>query len=136
MSPEAAQSVLGTPLTRDATLAELLRRPDVRYAELVGLCPGLTAIDDPEVVQQLEIQSKYAGYIDRQHDEIALKRQHDELQLPQHFDYEDVRGLSVEVRQKLSQHRPATLGQASRLSGVTPAAISLLLVHLRRAGTR
>jgi len=136
VSPEAARSVLSTPLTRDATLAELLRRPDVRYAGLVGLCPGLTAIDDPEVVQQLEIQAKYAGYIDRQHDEIALKREHDELQLPQQFDYENVRGLSVEVRQKLSQHRPATLGQAARLSGVTPAAISLLLVHLRRAGMR
>jgi len=132
VSSAAVEAVLGAPLTREATLAELLRRPDVRYADLMQLLSQPAVVADTEVVQQLEIQAKYAGYIDRQHDEIALKRRHEELHLPQDLNYDNVRGLSVEVRQKLSQHRPATLGQASRLSGVTPAAISLLLVHLRR----
>jgi len=131
VSAEDAVRVLGTPLVREAKLAELLRRPVARYRSLLSLA-GQDALDDTEVIQQLEIQAKYAGYIDRQHDEIALKRHHEELVLPSDFDYDNVRGLSIEVRQKLSQHRPATLGQASRLSGVTPAAISLLLVHLRR----
>ena len=96
---------------------------------LAGAGPG---VDDDEVAQQLEIQAKYAGYIDRQQDEIASQRRHEDLHVPADFDYAHVRGLSVEVRQKLAAHRPATLGQAGRLSGMTPAAISLLLIHLRR----
>jgi tRNA uridine 5-carboxymethylaminomethyl modification enzyme len=111
---------------------ELLRRSEVSYAALMSLPGAGAAAVDAETADQLEIQAKYAGYIERQQEEIALHRHHEETVLPQDFDYHHVRGLSVEVRQKLVSHRPATLGQAGRLSGVTPAAISLLLVHLRR----
>lgn len=126
-----ATAVFGAPLTRDASAAELLVRPEVCYVDLMRLA-GETALDDAEVVQQLEIQAKYAGYIERSHAEIESQRRHEELSLPDDMDYQNVRGLSVEVRQKLSAHRPATLGQAARLPGITPAAISLLLIHLKR----
>jgi len=129
---EAAARVIGQPLAREANLMELLRRPEVSYAALMGLPGTGVAVTDEEVAQQLEIQAKYAGYIERQSEEIEMHRHHEETPLPQDFDYHNVRGLSIEVRQKLLTHRPATLGQASRLSGVTPAAISLLLIHLRR----
>jgi tRNA uridine 5-carboxymethylaminomethyl modification enzyme len=123
--------LLGMPLAREASLMELLRRPEVSYASLMHLAgPG---VDDPEMAQQLEIQAKYSGYIERQHEEIEHARRHAETRLPEHLDYASVHGLSTEECQKLTQHRPATLGQAARLSGVTPAAISLLLVHLKRA---
>jgi len=93
------------------------------------------AVDDAAVAEQVEIQAKYAGYIARQQDEVARNEEHESLALPADLDYRSVRGLSFEVQQKLNQHRPETVGQASRISGVTPAAISLLLVHLkRRAG--
>ncbi len=129
---EDAIRVIGQPLARAASLMELLRRSEVSYAALMSLPgAGVVAID-AEATDQLEIQAKYAGYIERQHEEIELHRRHEETALPQDFDYHHVRGLSVEVRQKLVSHRPATLGQAGRLSGITPAAISLLLVHLRR----
>jgi tRNA uridine 5-carboxymethylaminomethyl modification enzyme len=91
--------------------------------------PGVA---DPEVAEQVEIAAKYAGYIDRQRDEVARQQAQEHLQLPGDLDYGTVRGLSREVQQKLSQHRPETIGQASRLQGITPAAISLLLVHLKR----
>jgi tRNA uridine 5-carboxymethylaminomethyl modification enzyme len=89
-------------------------------------------LTDPAVVEQTEIQAKYQGYIDRQRDEIQHALNNEELRLPAELDYCEVRGLSIEVQQKLNQHRPETLGQASRVQGVTPAAISLLLVHLKR----
>ena len=127
-----AVRVFGQPLARAATLMELLRRPGVSYAALTSVSGEDFAIPEPDVAQQLEIQAKYAGYIDRQQEEIALHRRHEETALPPDFDYQNVRGLSIEVRQKLAAHRPATLGQASRLSGITPAAVSLLLVHMRR----
>jgi tRNA uridine 5-carboxymethylaminomethyl modification enzyme len=129
---EDAIRVIGQPLARAASLMELLRRSEVSYAALMSLPGAGAAAVDAETADQLEIQAKYAGYIERQQEEIALHRHHEETVLPQDFDYHHVRGLSVEVRQKLVSHRPATLGQAGRLSGVTPAAISLLLVHLRR----
>ena len=129
---EDAIRVIGQPLTRAASLMELLRRSEVSYAALMSLPGAGAAAVDAEVADQLEIQAKYAGYIERQQEEIALHRRHEETALPQDFDYHHVRGLSVEVRQKLVSHRPATLGQAGRLAGITPAAISLLLVHLRR----
>ncbi|MDO8597883.1 MAG: tRNA uridine-5-carboxymethylaminomethyl(34) synthesis enzyme MnmG, partial [Sulfuricaulis sp.] len=129
---EDAIRVIGQPLARAASLMELLRRSEVSYAALMSLPGAGAAVVDAEVADQLEIQAKYAGYIERQQEEIALHRHHEETALPQDFDYHHVRGLSVEVRQKLVSHRPATLGQAGRLSGITPAAISLLLVHLRR----
>ena len=120
-------------LARDATLAELLRRPELGYAQLMAL-PGIgPGVADEAVAEQLEIAAKYAGYIRRQEDEIARQLRSEETRLPADLEYENVRGLSIEVRQKLKQHRPMTLGQAARISGVTPAAVSLLLVHLKRS---
>ena len=105
----------------------LLRRPEVTYASLVQDSPVA-----PEVAAQVEIQAKYDGYIARQKEEVARRRELESLPLPQELDYRQVRGLSVEAQQKLNQHKPETIGQASRISGMTPAAISLLLVHLKR----
>jgi len=127
-----AASLLGQTLAREQTLMDLLRRPELSYEAIVKLSGMGPALDDSEAAQQLEIEAKYAGYIDRQAAEIAAHRRHEETMLPARLDYHRVRGLSTEVRQKLDAHRPATLGQAARISGVTPAAISLLLVHLRR----
>jgi tRNA uridine 5-carboxymethylaminomethyl modification enzyme len=129
---EEAVSVFGQPLAREATLAELLRRPEVTYESLMTLPGAGRAVLDAEVAQQVEIQAKYAGYIERQSDEIERGRRYEETRLPDDIDYANVRGLSIEVRQKLTRHRPGTLGEASRISGITPAAISLLLVHLKR----
>jgi tRNA uridine 5-carboxymethylaminomethyl modification enzyme len=111
---------------------DLLRRPEVGYAQLMQLPGAGPGVDDPAVAEQVEVQAKYHGYIERQEAEIARTRREEEANIPPDMDYSAVRGLSSEVRQKLSQHRPATVGQASRISGVTPAAISLLLVHLKR----
>jgi tRNA uridine 5-carboxymethylaminomethyl modification enzyme len=131
--PEAdAVRVIGQALAREASLMDLLRRPGVTYESLLSLPGAGEAVTDAEVAQQLEIQAKYAGYIERQAQEIELHRRHEETVLPQDLDYHNVHGLSVEARQKLAAHRPATLGQAGRLSGMTPAAVSLLLIHLRR----
>jgi tRNA uridine 5-carboxymethylaminomethyl modification enzyme len=129
---EDAVRVIGQPLARAASLMELLRRPEVTYAALMSLPGAGKAVADVEVAQQLEIQAKYAGYIERQSEEIEWHRRHEETVLPQDLDYHNVHGLSVEARQKLVSHRPVTLGQAGRLSGMTPAAVSLLLIHLRR----
>ena len=126
--------VLGAPLAHEYNLLELLRRPEVRYTELTALSGAVPAVDDVQVTEQIEIQAKYAGYIDRQQDEIDKHQRHEDTRLPEALDYTVVRGLSIEARQKLARHRPATLGQAARLSGITPAAISLLLVHLKRHG--
>ncbi len=131
--PEAdAARVLGAPLAREASLLELLRRPEVTYATLMSLPGAGDAVADVEVAAQVEIEAKYAGYVARQRVEIEAHRRHEETRLPADLDYQNVRGLSVEVCQKLAAQRPATLGQAARISGVTPAAISLLLVHLKR----
>ena len=130
-----AERVLGQPLEREATLADLLRRPGVSYEGLMTL-PGASvdAVDavDAVIAEQVEVATKYAGYIERQREEIARMAAQEEQKLPRDLDYRGVRGLSVEVQQKLNQHRPETIGQAARISGITPAAISLLLVHLRR----
>ncbi len=126
-----AERVLGKEIEREYSLYDLLRRPEVNYATLMTL-PGAHAEEGGEVAEQVEILAKYQGYIERQRDEIARQEGHETTQLPTDIDYATVRGLSIEVRQKLSQHRPQTLGQAARISGVTPAAISLLLVHLKR----
>ena len=132
VAPDEAQRVLGAPLTRDASVMELLRRPEAGYAALVNLPGAGPGVDDPQVAEQVEIQAKYAGYIDRQHEEIERHQRHEDTRLPDDLDYGAVRGLSTEVRQTLARHKPATLGQAARISGITPAAISLLLVHLKR----
>jgi len=124
--------VLGAPLAHEYSLLELLRRPEVDYAALTALPGAGPALDDALVTEQIEIQAKYAGYIDRQREEIDKHQRHEDTPLPEALDYANVRGLSIEARQKLTRHRPATLGHAARLSGITPAAISLLLVHLKR----
>jgi tRNA uridine 5-carboxymethylaminomethyl modification enzyme len=131
VSEVQAREVLGNALSREYRLFELLRRPEVSYAALMQLVGG-EGVSDAVVAEQIEIQAKYAGYIDRQMDEIERHRRYECLQIPDDLDYEQVRGLSNEVRQKLKQHTPATIGQASRISGVTPAAVSLLLVHLKK----
>ena len=124
--------VLGTSLPREYRLSELLRRPNVSYEKLISLPGAGPGVTDPKVAEQLQIQARYCGYIERQEEEIARARGDEDTPLTPDLDYTRVRGLSAEVVQKLSQHRPTSLGQASRISGVTPAAISLLRVHLRR----
>jgi tRNA uridine 5-carboxymethylaminomethyl modification enzyme len=131
--PEAdALRVVGKPLEREYRLFDLLRRPEVGYAGLLTLPGAGEGIAEATVIEQVEIQAKYQGYIDRQQEDVEKARGAETLALPGDLDYADVHGLSIEVRQKLAQHRPETLGQASRIQGVTPAAISLLLVHLKK----
>ena len=130
------QQVLQGPLARESRAVELLRRPEVSYADLMSL-PGVgPGAVDPQVAEQVEIQAKYSGYIERQRADIERQRRHEELTLPADLDYAAVRGLSREVQEKLNRSRPHTLGQASRLPGITPAAVSLLLVHLKRGRMR
>ena len=125
--------VFGQKLSREANLHDLLRRPNLDYAALMTLPDAQpeTALAD-SVVEQVEIQVKYQGYIDRQNEEIDSRRDLETLRLPENIDYSKVKGLSAEVQQKLNQHKPETVGQASRISGVTPAAVALLMVHLKR----
>ena len=131
---EQLQIVSQQPLDRDYTLEELLRRPEVTYRALMSL-PGMgPGLEDRLAAEQVEIQTKYQGYIERQKEEIARLESNEKTRLPADLDYRGVRGLSTEVQQKLNQHRPETLGQAARLSGITPAAVSLLMVHLKRVG--
>ena len=132
VSVAEANRVLGQPLEREYTLASLLRRPDVSYAQLVTLPGAGPGVADVQVAEQVEIQAKYHGYIERQKEEIERNVGNESARLPANLDYRTVRGLSIEVQQKLNQHRPETLGQAARISGVTPAAISILLVHMKR----
>ncbi len=132
LAPEMMASIIGQTLEREHSLIDLLCRPDVSYAPLMTLPGAGPGVDDPQVAEQVEIQAKYQGYIERQSEEIARHEHYENLRLPDVIDYRDVRGLSVEAQQKLNQHRPETLGQATRISGMTPAAISVLLVHLKR----
>lgn len=138
LPPEEAERVLGQTIEREYTLADLLRRPNVSYESLLTLKDatgqGLAGekIADEAAAEQVEIQIKYAGYIARQQEEIQKHENHETTCLPANLDYTCVRGLSKEVQQKLNQHQPETIGQASRIQGITPAAISLLLVHLKR----
>jgi tRNA uridine 5-carboxymethylaminomethyl modification enzyme len=126
------ERVLQGPLAHESRALDLLRRPEVDYAGLMSL-PGVgPGAADPRVAEQVEIQAKYAGYIERQHADIARQRRHEQQALPPDLDYAEVHGLSQEAREKLNRHRPHTLGQASRVPGVTPATLSLLLVHLKR----
>jgi len=140
LAAEEAERVVGKALEREYSLADLLRRPQVTYDSLMGLVgvegqalagPGVA---DEAVREQVEIQVKYAGYIDRQAKEVERHAHFENLKMPVGFDYMEVNGLSIEVRQKLNKHQPETLGQCGRISGVTPAAISLLLVHLKKRG--
>jgi len=129
---ERVHALLEQPLTHEYSLLDLLRRPQVNYADIADLKGA--AVNDPQVAEQVEIQAKYAGYIDRQADEIERLRQSENTRLPDDFDYAVVEGLSNEIKLKLSTSRPETLGQASRIPGVTPAAISLLLIYLKKRG--
>ena len=142
LSPAESERVLGKAISHEHSLADLLRRPDVSYPSLMSLDGGrfasleIAALDDVSretVVEQIDIAAKYSGYIDRQRDEVERAAHYEHMPLPVTLDYMAIPALSIEVRQKLHKHRPETLGQASRISGVTPAAISLLLIHLRRA---
>ena len=137
MPPESARAVLGKEIEREYLLSDLIKRPNVSYLSLmkmvyhedVNLPKG---VPSGEVAEQVEIQIKYEGYIARQQEEIERQQAHEDQQIPSIFDFEGITSLSFEVRQKLKTHRPQTVGQASRISGVTPAAISLLLIHLKR----
>ncbi|MBQ9600429.1 MAG: tRNA uridine-5-carboxymethylaminomethyl(34) synthesis enzyme MnmG [Neisseriaceae bacterium] len=125
--------VLGQKLSREANLHDLLRRPNLNYANLMSLPNALP--ENPltsEEIEQVEIQVKYQGYIDRQNEEINTRRDIETLKLPTNIDYAKIKGLSTEVQQKLNQYKPETVGQASRISGITPAAVALLMVHLKR----
>lgn len=131
---DVAQAVVGNTLKREANLLELLRRPEVTYQFLLTLPGAGEPIADQKVAEQLEIQAKYHGYIERQQGEIDKQRKHEGMMLSTNYDYSGVTGLSNEVAQKLNEHQPATVGQAARISGITPAAISLLLVYLKKHG--
>ena len=127
------EAVLGVALSRETRALDLIRRPELDYAALMrvpALGPG---VDDAQVAEQVEIGVKYAGYVERQREEIDRQRRHEDTAIPAGFEYAAVRGLSAEVRQKLEQVQPSSLGQAQRIAGMTPAAISLLLVHLERS---
>ncbi|MPS33357.1 MULTISPECIES: tRNA uridine-5-carboxymethylaminomethyl(34) synthesis enzyme MnmG [unclassified Salinivibrio] len=130
----ALNAMLKTPLAREANGEDLLRRPELRYQDIVALPTFGPAHQDTQASEQVEIQVKYAGYIDRQQDEIAKSQRHEHTTLPTDLDYEQIKGLSNEVKGKLADARPETVGKASRISGVTPAAISILLVHLKKQG--
>ncbi len=133
---EDLETLLGLSLRSETRLSDLLSRPEVDYLTLMkvsGAGPGTT---HPEVVEQLEIQARYAGYIRRQKSEIERMARDEALVLPEDLDYSAIKGLSTEVRQKLDRHRPETLGQASRVDGVTPVAVNLLLVHLKKRGLK
>ena len=131
--PEAdAMRVLGQVMERDYSMFDLLRRPNVSYEALMSLAVAGEGVTDPAVAEQVEIAAKYQGYIDRQQIEVEHNRAQEEVRLPNDIDYLQVRGLSKEVQLKLNQHKPETVGQAARIQGITPAAVSLLLVHIKR----
>jgi len=125
-------ATLSILLSRETSAMDLLRRPEIDYAKLLALPSLQPAVADPAVAEQVEIEAKYSGYLERQREEIARQQRHETAGIPEGFDYAGVRGLSAEVRQKLERVRPQTIGQAQRIPGMTPAAISLLLVHLSR----
>lgn len=128
----AVTDLLGKPLARETRAIELLRRPEVSYETLMAIPELGPGTPDVKVAEQVDIQAKYSGYITRQKDEINRQRRHEETRLPVQIDYDQVTGLSTEVREKLLRARPDTIGQAARIPGVTPAAISLLLVYLKK----
>ena len=132
VSDSAAMELLGEPLRKDQSLADLLRRPGMSYSRLLNLPGAGPGVSDPEVIRQLEIEARYAGYIERQVDDVRRGQSLEKTPIPAEFDYSAVCGLSNEVVQKLTEFRPLSVGQAQRISGVTPAAVSLLLVHLRK----
>ena len=131
---EALNPLLKNVLSKENTLEDLIRRPEMTYETLMKVTEFGPGIVDPKAAEQVEIQIKYAGYIERQQDEIAKSRKNENTLIPIDFDYSQISGLSNEVVAKLSDAKPETLGLASRISGITPAAISLLLVYLKKHG--
>jgi tRNA uridine 5-carboxymethylaminomethyl modification enzyme len=130
------EAATGIAVSRETSALDLLRRPGVDYATLMRVAALGPGVDDRRVAEQVEVAIKYAGYLDRQNGEIERQRRNEEARIPADFDYAAVAGLSNEVRAKLQQVRPQTIGQAQRIAGITPAAISLLLVHLKRHAPR
>jgi tRNA uridine 5-carboxymethylaminomethyl modification enzyme len=128
----AAENLLQQPLLREYRALDLLRRPEVSYNALMSLPEIGPGVDVADVAAQVEIQAKYGGYVDRQLEDIQRQKRHEEISVPDNFDYQKIKGLSSEVREKLIRTKPGTLGQASRIPGVTPVAISLLLVYLKK----
>jgi len=129
---KALEAVLAKPLSKESRALDLLKRPEMDYARLTSVAELGPAVGDPLVAEQVEIQTKYEGYLNRQLEEVDKARRYEDKKIPEQLEYDQVKGLSNEVRQKLIDHHPATLGQAGRISGVTPAAISILLVHLKK----
>ncbi len=134
LTKEDSTRVLGKEIEHEYSLFELLRRPEVTYEALMSLPGSGQGVSEVEVQQQIEIAAKYQGYIDRQAEEIQRQRGSENIVMPEEIDYKEVHGLSIEAQQKLTSIRPQTIGQASRISGITPATIALLLVHLKRKG--
>ncbi|WP_022953799.1 tRNA uridine-5-carboxymethylaminomethyl(34) synthesis enzyme MnmG [Leucothrix mucor] len=132
LTPEQTNTIFGGPLSHEYHMDELLRRPNITYKSLTSLDIAGPAVSDEAVAEQVEVQIKYAGYIERQQLEINKQLRQESTVLPNTLDYSEVVGLSNEVRQKFVEQRPATIGQASRIPGITPAAISILLVHLKK----
>ena len=129
--PGVVEAILGQSLVHEVNLLDLLKRPEMDYQRLMKLPAAGGPVEDEAVSTQVEVQAKYAGYISRQQAEVEKHRRHEEMRLPAGIEYSKVHGLSIEVSVKLNEHKPSTLGQASRISGITPAAISILLVHLK-----
>jgi tRNA uridine 5-carboxymethylaminomethyl modification enzyme len=152
LSPAWTARVLGAPLAQDTTAFELLKRPGVGYETLLEIAgapewlPEDECDEEPvlsidarlpaQIRTQVEVRARYAGYLERQQEEIERARRNEETRLPEDLDYCELAGLSHEVRQRLTEARPATLGQAGRIPGVTPAAVSILLVHLKKRAAR
>ncbi|MCY4419798.1 MAG: FAD-dependent oxidoreductase, partial [Gammaproteobacteria bacterium] len=131
VSPAQARQMLGAELRHEYSVYELLRRPQTDLAQLLSLVPGEATAVAPEVAEQIEIQARYAGYIERQNDQARQLSRQEHVALPEELEYAAISGLSNEARQKLSELRPRTLGQAARIPGITPSSLSLLLVHLK-----
>ncbi len=127
-------SIISAPLTKEASAEDLLRRPEMTYARLMTLPDYGPALSDEQAAEQVEIQVKYEGYIARQQEEIDRQLRNENTLLPVTLDYRQVNGLSNEVIAKLNDHKPTSIGQASRISGITPAAISILLIYLKKQG--
>jgi tRNA uridine 5-carboxymethylaminomethyl modification enzyme len=129
---KSLESILAKPLSKECRALDLMKRPEVDYKKLTQIDQLGPPVSDIRVAEQVETQVKYAGYLNRQKEEIEKARRYEDKNIPEQMEYDQVKGLSNEVRQKLIDHRPATLGQAGRISGITPAAISLLLVHIKK----
>ncbi|MFA5597904.1 MAG: FAD-dependent oxidoreductase, partial [Pusillimonas sp.] len=138
IAEHSAIDVIGKKLEKDYALLDLLKRPEITYAKLCtltstdGRVVGGPAVEDPIVAEQVEIQVKYEGYVNRQQEEVKRQAGHEDQAIPEDINYDAIASLSIEVRQKLKQSQPQTIGQARRVSGVTPAALALLLIHIKR----